>query len=87
MNTNEDVKIQRSEQRLPSVSSGISFDSCSVHKRKTNEDERALTTYKNKQHLRELGGETRTNNLKKALFYGNDTFICYKSKQCILLWL
>ena len=68
MNTNEVVKTQTSEQQLPSVSSQISFDSHSVHKSNTNEDEKALTTYKNKKHLKELGGETRSNNLEKGSF-------------------
>ena len=84
MNTNEAVKTQTSEQQLPPVSSEISFDSHSVYKSNTNEDEKALTTYKNKQHLRELGGETRSNNLKKALFNRN-IFFYYKWKKCILL--
>ena len=79
MNTNEVVKTQTSEQQLPSVSSEISFDSHSVHKStNTNEDEKALTTYKNKKHLKELGGETRSSNLKKALFNRTDTFFGYK---------
>lgn len=69
MNTNEVVKTQTSEQQLPSVSSEISSDS---------HDEKALTTYKNKKHLKELGGETRSSNLKKALFNRSDTFFCYK---------
>ena len=67
MNANEDVKIQRSVQRLPSVSSEISYDSHSVHKSKTNNEKKVLTTYKNKQHSRELGGETMVNTLKKGL--------------------
>ncbi|XP_015765567.1 PREDICTED: uncharacterized protein LOC107344434 [Acropora digitifera] len=64
MNTNDVVKIHRSEQmQLPSaVSSEIPHDSHSVGQSKTNDDEIALATYKNKQHLRELGG-----NLVKLL--------------------
>ncbi|XP_015749813.1 PREDICTED: uncharacterized protein LOC107329656 [Acropora digitifera] len=53
MNTNELVKIHRSKQlQLPSVSSGIPYDSHSVCQSKTNDDEIALA---NKQHLKEFG--------------------------------
>ncbi|XP_015768941.1 PREDICTED: uncharacterized protein LOC107347503 [Acropora digitifera] len=63
MNTNEVVKIHGSKQlQLPSVSSETPHDSHSVCQSKTNDDEIALATYKNKQHLRELGG-----NLVKLL--------------------
>ncbi|XP_067020807.1 uncharacterized protein [Acropora muricata] len=63
MNTNEVVKIHGSKQlQLPSVSSETPHNSHSVRQSKTNDDEIALATYKNKQHLRELGG-----NLVKLL--------------------
>ena len=68
-NTNDVVKIHRSEQlQLPSVSSEARHDSPSVCQSETNDDEIALATYKNKQHLRELGGEIKTSALKKVLF-------------------
>ena len=44
MNINEDVKIQRSEQQLPSLSS---------------DEKKALATYENKQYVRDVGGETK----------------------------
>ena len=69
MNTNEVVKIHRSEHlQLPSVSSETPHDSHSVCQSETNDDEIALATYKNKQYLRELGGEIKTSVLKKVLF-------------------
>lgn len=58
MNTNEVVKIQRSEQQLPSVSSETFFESCSVHTSIINDEEKALASHKNKQYLGEIGGET-----------------------------
>lgn len=81
MNTNEVVKIRTSGQlQLPLVSSETPHDSHSVCQSKTNDDEIALATYKNKQNLRELGGETTTNALKKALFKlkTSHLFNCYK---------
>ena len=69
LNTNDIVKIHRSEQlQLPPVSSEIPYDSHSVCQSKTKDDEIALATYKNKQHLRELGGEIKTSALEKVLF-------------------
>ena len=69
MNTNEVVQIHGSKQlQLPSVSSETPHNSHSVRQSKTNDDEIALATYKNKQHLRELGGEIKTSALKKVLF-------------------
>ena len=59
MNTNEDVKIQRLEQQLPSVSTEASYDSCSFHRSGTNDKEKALATHVNKQHVKEVGGETK----------------------------
>ena len=64
MNTNKVVKIQRSEQQLPSVSSQTHSESSSVHTSKINEEE---TSKRNKQYLGEIGGETNT--LTKVLGY------------------
>ena len=61
MNTNEAVKIQRSEQQLPSVSSERFSESCSVHT--------ALVSDRNKQYVKENGGETKTKTLTKVLGY------------------
>jgi len=57
MNTNDVVKIQRSEQQLPSVSSQTSrpSESSSVHTSKFNEEEEALISGRNKQYLGEIG--------------------------------
>ena len=63
MNTNDVVKIQSSEQRLPSVSSQTPSESSSVHASKVNKDEEALTSERNKQYLGEIGGETSTNKV------------------------
>ena len=51
-------KIQRSEQRLPSVSSETLHEPHPVHKNKITEEEKAEATYENKKYLREFGGET-----------------------------
>ena len=59
MNTNEDVKIPRLDQRLSSVSSESSFDSYSFYKRDTND--MASSTHENKQHVKNVGGETKIN--------------------------
>ena len=69
MNTNDVVKIQRSEQQLPSVSSQTSrpSESSSVHTSKINKDEEALTSERNKQYLGEIGGKAIT--LTKVLGY------------------
>ena len=60
MNTNNVVKIQRSEQQLPSVSSQASrpSESPSVHTSTIiiNEEEEALISGRNKQYLGEIGG-------------------------------
>ena len=67
MNTNDVVKIQRSEQQLPSVSSQISrpSESSSVHTSKINKDEEALTSERNKQFLGEIGGKEIFSILQK----------------------
>ena len=63
MSTNEDVQIQRSEQRLRSVSLEAFYEPHYVQKRETNDDKKALTA-KKKQYIEKVGGETK-----------NDTFI------------
>ena len=65
MNTNNVVKIQRSEQQLPSVSSQASqpSESSSVHTSKFNEEEEALISGRNKQYLGEIGGIIKANTL------------------------
>ena len=60
LNTNEDVKMQRLEQQLPSVSSEAS---CLFHKSDTNDVEKA---HENKQHVKEVGGETNINTFIKV---------------------
>ena len=60
MNTNNVVKIQRSEQQLSSVSSQTPSESSSVHTSKISKDEEALTSERNKQYLGEIGGEANT---------------------------
>ena len=67
MNTNDVVKMQSSEQRLPSVSSQTPSEYSSVHTSKINKDEEALTSERNKQYLGEIGGEINT--LTKGLGY------------------
>ena len=69
MNTNAAVKLQRSEQQLPSVSSQTFSESCSVHTSKINDEEKALVSDRNKQYLEEMGGETKTKTLTKVLGY------------------
>ncbi|XP_067020800.1 uncharacterized protein [Acropora muricata] len=51
----DNVKRQISDQQLPSVSSQTFNEPCSVHKRRTNNEEKALATCKNKQNMREVG--------------------------------
>ena len=75
MNTNRVVKIQRSEQQVPSGSSQTHSES-SVHTSKINEEEKALTSERNKQYLGEIGGETNT--LTKVLGY-------YRCIKCTLI--
>ena len=53
MNINKDVKIQRSEQQLPSLSS---------------DEKKALATYENKQYVRDVGGETKVPHQYKPSF-------------------
>ena len=65
MDTDEVVKVQRSEQQLPSVLSET-FEPCSVHKSKTNDEKKALASYKNKQYVREVGGEAKTASSMKV---------------------
>ena len=60
MNTNGVVKMQRSEQQLPSVSSQTPTESSSVHTSEINKNEEALTSERNKQYVRENAGETNT---------------------------
>ena len=60
MNTNEDVKISRLDQRLPSVSSEASFDSYSIFYESDTNDV-ASATHENKQHVKNVGGETKIN--------------------------
>ena len=60
-------KIQRSEQKLPSVSSDTFVVPHSVHKSKIAEEERALATHGNKKYLGEFGGETKSNHHKTSL--------------------
>ena len=67
MNTNNVVKIQRSEQQLPSVSSQTPSESSSLHTSKIHKDEEALTSERNKQYLGEIGGETNSYTLTKVL--------------------
>ena len=67
MDTNN-VKRQISDQQLPSVSSQTFHEPCSVHKRRTNNEEKALATYKNKQCMREVGGEAKTSSSMKVLY-------------------
>ena len=76
MNTNDVVKIQSSEQQLPSVSSQTLSESSSVHTNKINKDNNALTSERNKQYLGEIGGETNT--LTKVLGY-------YRCIKCTLI--
>ena len=66
MNSNEDVKIQRFEQQLPSVSSEASYDSCPFHESDTNDVEKASAAHENKQHIKEVGGETKINTFIKV---------------------
>lgn len=61
MNINEDVKTQRSDQQLPSASSKASYDSCSLPRSDTSDAEKVSATNENKQHIRKVGGETKTN--------------------------
>ena len=58
MSTSEVVKIQRSEQQLPSLSLETSYKPHSVHQSKTEDKEKALAADINKQHLGKVGGET-----------------------------
>ena len=58
MNTNEDVKKTRKKEQLPSVSSEASND--------TNDDEKASATFKNKQHVKEIGGKTKISTFVKV---------------------
>ena len=67
MKTNEVVKVQRSEQLSPMVLSETCSESCSLHTSKINDEEKALASVRNKQHLEEIGGETKTNTLTKVL--------------------
>ena len=69
VNTNEVVKMQRSELQLPSVSSKTFSESCSVDTSRINDEEKALASDGNKQYLGEIGGETNTNTLTKVLGY------------------
>ena len=62
-------KIQRSEQQVPSVSSETFIEPHSVHKSKIAEEERALTTHRNKKDLKEYGGETESNTLITVPYY------------------
>ena len=66
MNSNEDVKIQRFEQHLPSVSSEASYDSRSFHESDDNDVEEASATHENRQHVEEVGGETKINTFIKV---------------------
>ena len=59
MNANEDVKIPRLDQRSSSVSSEASFDSYSFYKSDTNDV--ASATHENKQHVKNVEGETKIN--------------------------
>ena len=68
MDTNNVVKKQISDQQLPSVSSQTFHEPCSVHKRRTNNEEKALATYKNKQYVRKVGGEAKTISSLKVLY-------------------
>ena len=60
MDTNEVVKRQI-------LGSPETFhEPCAIHKRRTNNEEKALATYKNKEHVKELGGEAKTNTSMKV---------------------
>ena len=66
MNTKEDVKIQRLDQQSPSVSSEASYDPCSFYRSDTNDVEKASATHEKKQHVKEVGGETKINTFVKV---------------------
>ena len=59
--------MQRSEQQLPSVSSESFYEPHSVHLSETKDEEKALAAFKNKQDVREVGGETKTNKTKTKI--------------------
>ena len=75
MTANEVVRIQRSDQQVPSISSETFFESCSGDTSEITDDEKALASDRNKQYLGEIGGETKTNTLTKVL--GHYTYIKY----------
>ena len=66
MNTNEDVKIPRLDQPLPSVSLQASYDSCSFHRSDTNDVEKASATHENKHHVKNVEGETKIDTFIKV---------------------
>ena len=69
MITDAAVKTQRSEQQLPSVSCWTYSESCSVPTIKIDDEEEALASDRNKQYVKENGGETKTKTLTKVLGY------------------
>ena len=60
MSTNEDVKMERLDQQLPSVSLEASDGSFSFDESDTNDVEEASATYENKQLVKKDGGETKS---------------------------
>ena len=60
LNTNGDVKIQGSGQQSPSVSSEASYEPHYDQKSENNDETKALAANKNKQYVRKVGGEAKT---------------------------
>ena len=65
MGTNEDVKIQRSEHQLRSVSTEAFYEPHYGQKRETNDDKKALAA-KMKQYIEKVGGETKNETFIKV---------------------
>ena len=58
--TNEDVQIQRPEQQLPFVSTGAFSEQRCVPESQTNDKKKSSAAHENKQHVKEVGGESKT---------------------------
>ena len=87
LNTNEGFTIQRSEQQLPSVTSEPFYAPHYDQKSETNDEKKALAAHENKQYVKKVGGETKTNAFIKVPYqYKNHICICCRSKRCTYIY-
>ena len=75
----------QSNSYLLFVSSGPFSEPHCVHESETNDEKKSLTAYKNKQYVKEVGGETKTNTFRKVP-YQYKPFVLYQKDVFIIKW-